>query len=67
LDNNRRALLLGLAAVLLWSTAATAFKLALAELSVLQLLAVAVSTSALALDGDPGRAGALRGTARRPA
>jgi len=51
LDNNRRALLLGLAAVLFWSTAATAFKLALAELSVLQLLAVAIATSALALAG----------------
>lgn len=47
-DNDRRALALGLAAVLLWSTVATAFKLALAELSVLQLLAVAVATSSLA-------------------
>ena len=47
--NDRRALLLGLSAVILWSTAATAFKLALAGLSVLQLLAVAVTTSTLAL------------------
>jgi len=39
----------GLAAVLLWSTVATAFKLALRELSVLQLLAYASSCSALAL------------------
>jgi drug/metabolite transporter (DMT)-like permease len=67
LDNNRRALLLGLAAVLLWSTAATAFKLALAELSVLQLLAVAVSTSALALTATlvvRGRFGELLGVLR---
>lgn len=49
LNNNRRAFRLGLIAVVLWSTAATAFKLALAELDVFQLLAVAVPTSALAL------------------
>ncbi len=48
-SNDRRALLLGLSAVLLWSTVATAFKLALESLSVLQLLAVAVCTSTLAL------------------
>lgn len=48
-SNDRRALLLGLTAVLFWSTAATAFKLALTDLSVPQLLAVAVSTSTLAL------------------
>ncbi len=47
--DNRRALLLGLSAVLLWSTVATAFKLALQELTVLQLLTVAICTSALAL------------------
>jgi drug/metabolite transporter (DMT)-like permease len=40
---------LGLSAVLLWSTAATAFKLALRELNVLQLLAYSVTWSALAL------------------
>jgi drug/metabolite transporter (DMT)-like permease len=47
----RRALHCGLAAVLLWSTVATAFKLALRELEVLQLLAIAcpVSTAALAV------------------
>ncbi|GGO86794.1 membrane protein [Marinobacterium nitratireducens] len=46
-----RALVLGLAAVLLWSTVATAFKLALAYLTPLQLLAIAsvVSTLVLAL------------------
>lgn len=48
-SNNRRALLLGLSAVLLWSTAATAFKLALAELTVLQLLTVAVLASTVVL------------------
>ena len=48
-SDDRRALLLGLGAVLLWSTAATAFKLSLVSLTVLQLLAVAVCTSAAAL------------------
>jgi len=47
--DDRRALLLGGTAVLFWSTAATAFKLALGGLSVLQLLAVAVTTSAALL------------------
>ncbi|WOJ92604.1 DMT family transporter [Congregibacter variabilis] len=51
MKDNRRALLLGLSAVLLWSTAATAFKLALAELTVLQLLCVAIWVSATALLG----------------
>ena len=50
-NNDRRALVLGLSAVLLWSTVATAFKLALAELTVLQLLTVATGTSTLALLG----------------
>lgn len=49
MKDNRRALLLGLCAVLLWSTAATAFKLALAQLTVLQLLCVAIWVSAMAL------------------
>ncbi|MFK8041947.1 DMT family transporter [Congregibacter sp.] len=49
MKNDQRALLLGLCAVLLWSTAATAFKLALRELSVLQLLSVAIWISMLAL------------------
>jgi drug/metabolite transporter (DMT)-like permease len=47
--NDRKALAFGLGAVLFWSTVATAFKLALAELTVLQLLMVAICTSALAL------------------
>jgi drug/metabolite transporter (DMT)-like permease len=48
-SNDRKALYLGLSAVLLWSTAATAFKLALRELDVFQLVAWSVSASALAL------------------
>lgn len=44
-----RALVLGLGAVLLWSTVATAFKLALAHLTPLQLLAVASMVSTLVL------------------
>ena len=49
MTRDRKALLLGLAAVLLWSTVATAFKLALRELDVFQLVAYAVLVSALAL------------------
>ncbi|EAQ97443.1 DMT family transporter [Congregibacter litoralis] len=62
MKNDQRALLLGLFAVLLWSTAATAFKLALGELSVLQLLCVAIWVSAAALLGTlawQGRLGLL--------
>ncbi|MGR5168756.1 DMT family transporter [Vibrio astriarenae] len=47
--NERRALLLGLSAVLLWSTVATAFKLTLAEFSPIQMLTIASMVSALAL------------------
>ncbi|MEM1403754.1 MAG: DMT family transporter [Pseudomonadota bacterium] len=48
-SQDRKALVLGLSAVLFWSTVATAFKLSLAELSVLQLVAIAVSVSAVVL------------------
>ncbi|ENM5915393.1 DMT family transporter [Vibrio mimicus] len=47
--NEKRALGLGLASVLLWSTVATAFKLTLAELNPLQMVTVASIISALAL------------------
>jgi drug/metabolite transporter (DMT)-like permease len=46
---DRRALWYGLAAVMLWSTVATAFKLALRELDVLQLVAWSSLVSAIAL------------------
>jgi drug/metabolite transporter (DMT)-like permease len=49
LQSERRALLMGLGAVLLWSTAATAFKLALTGLTPLQLVTVATLTSSVAL------------------
>jgi len=49
--DDRRALLLGLLAVVLWSTAATAFKLALLELTLLQLLCVAIWVSTFSLLG----------------
>jgi len=49
MSRDRRALVLGLCAVLLWSTVATAFKLALREMDVLQLLLYAVGSSALVL------------------
>jgi drug/metabolite transporter (DMT)-like permease len=49
MSSDRRALAYGLSAVLLWSTVATAFKLALNELDVLQLVAYSVSCSALVL------------------
>jgi drug/metabolite transporter (DMT)-like permease len=48
-NRDRQALLYGLFAVLLWSTVATAFKLALRELDVLQLVAYSVCFSCLAL------------------
>ncbi|WP_298635083.1 DMT family transporter [uncultured Umboniibacter sp.] len=44
-----RSILYGLLAVLLWSTVATAFKLALKDFSVIQLLALSVSISAVVL------------------
>ncbi|MBN7799072.1 DMT family transporter [Parahaliea mediterranea] len=49
MTNDRKALLLGLAAIFLWSTVATAFKLALRHLDVFQLLAWAATCSAIAL------------------
>ncbi|MEP0201214.1 MAG: DMT family transporter [Halioglobus sp.] len=49
MTNDRKALWLGLSAIALWSTVATAMKLALRELDVLQLLTIAVCCSALAL------------------
>lgn len=49
MEPDRRALVYGLTAVLLWSTVATAFKLALRELDVPQLLAYASLFSCLAL------------------
>jgi drug/metabolite transporter (DMT)-like permease len=59
-DADRRSLLFGLAAVTLWSTAATAFKLALAHLSVPQLLAVSITVSAACLLAVVGYQGRLR-------
>jgi drug/metabolite transporter (DMT)-like permease len=51
IKNDRRALLLGLTAIGLWSTVATAFKLALRDLDVLQLLTIATWTSLLVFAG----------------
>lgn len=59
------AYLYGMAAVLLWSTVATAFKLALAEYSPLQLLFIAVITSILALGAILGFQGKLRHVVRQ--
>jgi len=47
--NEQKALLYGLAAVACWSTVATAFKLALAELDVFQLVFFSTLTASLAL------------------
>jgi len=49
LSADRRALLLALGAVLLWSTVATAFKLALRDLDVWQLLCIATAVSLASL------------------
>ncbi len=62
LNADRRALLLGIAAVTLWSSAATAFKLALEHLQVLQLVTIATTVSAICLLGVvawQGRLGSL--------
>ena len=47
--NERRAIGLGLSAVLLWSTVATAFKLTLAEFTPIQMVTIASIVSAIAL------------------
>jgi len=49
MPNNQQALTFGLGAVLLWSTVATAFKLALRHLQPLQLLFIAACTACLVL------------------
>jgi len=49
MKNEKRALGLGLAAVLLWSTVAVAFKLTLKEFTPIQMLTVASFVSAIAL------------------
>lgn len=49
--NQRQAMLLGLSAVLLWSTVATAFKLSLEHLTPFQLLTIASTVSLLLLLG----------------
>jgi EamA domain-containing membrane protein RarD len=49
MTNQKQAMMFGLATVLLWSTVATAFKLALADLSPLQLLLIACVVSVLVM------------------
>lgn len=51
MTNQKQAMLYGLATVLLWSTVATAFKLALAELAPVQMLLVACAASVLVMGG----------------
>ncbi len=66
----RRAYLFGLGTVLIWSTVATAFKIALRHLDPLQLLLVADAVSVLTLGlilAAQGRLGLLRGLTRREA
>lgn len=49
ITNQKQAMLYGLATVLLWSTVATAFKLALADLAPVQMLLVACSASVVVM------------------
>ncbi len=49
MKNQKQAMMFGLATVLLWSTVATAFKLALADLTPLQLLLIACVASILVM------------------
>jgi drug/metabolite transporter (DMT)-like permease len=58
-NDNRRALMLGLLAVVIWSTVATAFKVSLRYLDVFQLLFLASSASALVLLIIVGKRGQL--------
>lgn len=67
-SSHRLALINGLGAVLLWSTVATAFKISLAALTPLALVALASAVSWLFLLGVlciPGAAQELRGLQRR--
>ena len=59
MKNEKRALVLGLSAVLLWSTVAVAFKLTLQEFTPIQMLTVASFVSAIALTGICGVQGKL--------
>ena len=68
IQDERRALLFGLAAVLAWSTVATAFKLSLRHVDPVQLLFLATAASVLALGGVlvvQGKTGLLRRVTRR--
>lgn len=49
MPDQKQAMMYGLATVLLWSTVATAFKLALAELAPVQMLLVACTASVLVM------------------
>lgn len=49
MSNQKQAMLFGLATVLLWSTVATAFKLALRELAPVQMLLIAVVSSVVVM------------------
>lgn len=49
MKNQKQAMLYGLATVLLWSTVATAFKLALAELAPIQMLLLACTASVVVI------------------
>ncbi|MBW0146994.1 DMT family transporter [Marinobacter arenosus] len=51
MKNQKQAMLFGLATVLLWSTVATAFKLALRELSPVEMLLIACVSSLLVIGG----------------
>ncbi|MDO6442637.1 DMT family transporter [Marinobacter sp. 2_MG-2023] len=51
MTNQKTAMMYGLGTVLLWSTVATAFKLALADLAPVQMLLVACASSVLVMGG----------------
>lgn len=68
MNTNQKALLYGLAAVGIWSTVASAFKIALEYLAPLQLLLVACATSIVALTAImafQGKLSALKRMSRR--
>ncbi|MGO1298434.1 MAG: DMT family transporter [Vibrio sp.] len=63
--DERRALILGMSAVLLWSTVATAFKITLQQLSPLQMVTVASAVSSVALLIICGATGRIKQVSRQ--
>lgn len=66
MNNSKKALIFGLVTVGIWSTVASAFKIALTRLDPLQLLLIASATSIVALAGIMASQGKLHELTRMP-